>query len=143
VHRRALLAALAGGLGGCAGVLPRERRPPAEARWQAPNLFVDLHPVGDDELEATVTAGNRLTAENTEAVTLRDGIETVTWVHRAKPARQDFPLEPGDSIRVPRPPAGERVAVVWSAEDRSKRVAEYERPAPTATETAGDGGGGT
>jgi len=134
MDRRSVLLGLAGLTAGCTTVLPEATPEDADVRRSPPTLFC----TGDwngSQVTLTVTAGNRLTAANTERLTVYGDDPLADWVGGAN-ASQPFPLEPGDSIAVSLENREDRVRLVWrdAGGGISSTLCRSERPG------GGDGG---
>lgn len=127
MRRRPLLVSVAGVLGGCSA-LPADS-PPETNSYTGPQVLVDASWNGSERvLTLTVSAGNRITAQNTRQVQIvppLDLRDEFAWVGPGQ-ARQAFPLVPGDSLDVTfddPPGSGDSLRVVWEdPEGRSTRL---------------------
>ncbi|WP_139042977.1 hypothetical protein [Halorubrum tropicale] len=108
MYRRALLASLATSLAGCS--LAPSEPPPASYPRTRPNIFISFDWDPDrSALSVSFEGGNRLTAENTDRLTIvtpdLDDSETI-WVGPAETnAKASFPLTPETAVthELPRP----------------------------------------
>lgn len=134
MDRRTVLLGLAGLTAGCSSVLPEATPQDADVRRNPPTLLCAGRWNGS-QVTLTVTAGNRLTAANTERLTVYGDTALADWVGGAN-ASQPFPLEPGDSITVSLENREDRVRLVWRDADGggSSTLCRSERP-------EADGGG--
>ena len=111
MDRRTVLLGLAGLTAGCSTVLPEATPQDTDVRRNPPTLLCTGRWNGS-QVTLTVTAGNRLTAANTERLTVYGDTALADWVGGAN-ASQAFPLEPGDSITVALQNREDRVRLVW------------------------------